>query len=126
MADTGVSGLSVIPALTPEALIFSIVATTSEHASTWTVIISAPALTNSSMYLIGSLIIRCTSNTLPVTFLIDLITGIPKDMLGTNNPSITSTWMYSAPASSIILISSPNLAKSADRIEGDKIFIAKI
>src|SRR5439155_3373686 len=39
-------------------------------------------------------------------------------MLGTKCPSITSTWIQSAPASSIARISSANLAKSADRIDG--------
>src|ERR1700733_4500272 len=42
----------------------------------------------------------------------------PMVMLGTNRPSITSTWIQSAPAVSTELISSPNRAKSADRIEG--------
>ena len=39
-------------------------------------------------------------------------------MLGTKCPSITSTWMTSAPAFSTALTSSPRRLKSADKIEG--------
>src|SRR3954471_24908029 len=39
-------------------------------------------------------------------------------MLGTKCPSMTSTWIQSAPAASIARTSSPSLAKSAERIEG--------
>src|SRR5580704_2707319 len=39
-------------------------------------------------------------------------------MLGTKRPSITSTWIQSAPAVSTARTSSPNRAKSADRTEG--------
>ena len=42
----------------------------------------------------------------------------PIEMLGTKWPSITSTWIQSAPAASMARISSPNLAKSAERIDG--------
>src|SRR5580700_5423243 len=42
----------------------------------------------------------------------------PMVMLGTKRPSITSTWIQSAPAVSTARTSSPNRAKSADRIEG--------
>ena len=45
------------------------------------------------------------------------ITG-PKVMLGTKWPSMTSTWIQSAPAASTARISSPRRAKSAARIEG--------
>ena len=44
-------------------------------------------------------------------------------MLGTNIPSITSRWIQSAPALSVLAISSPSLEKSADRIEGDTLVI---
>src|SRR5260370_40893964 len=37
---------------------------------------------------------------------------------GTKCPSITSTWIQSAPADSTARTSSPSLAKSAERIEG--------
>ena len=39
-------------------------------------------------------------------------------MLGTKWPSITSTWIQSAPAASTARTSSPSLAKSAARIDG--------
>src|ERR1700730_15194567 len=39
-------------------------------------------------------------------------------MLGTKRPSMTSTWIQSAPATSTALTSSPSRPKSADRIEG--------
>src|SRR5262245_32964518 len=39
-------------------------------------------------------------------------------MLGTNRPSITSTWIQSAPAASTARTSSPSRLKSADRIDG--------
>src|ERR1700730_16496269 len=39
-------------------------------------------------------------------------------MLGTKRPSITSTWIQSAPAVSTARTSSPNRAKSADKTEG--------
>src|SRR4051794_12064013 len=39
-------------------------------------------------------------------------------MLGTKWPSITSTWIQSAPAASIASISALNFEKSAERIEG--------
>ena len=45
-------------------------------------------------------------------------TAGPMVRLGTKCPSITSTWIQSAPASSIARTSSPSRAKSADRIEG--------
>src|SRR5262245_19321118 len=39
-------------------------------------------------------------------------------MLGTKCPSITSTWIQSAPADSTARTSSPSLAKSAERMDG--------
>jgi len=48
-------------------------------------------------------------------------TGIPKEMLGTNIPSITSKWMYCAPASSVILSCSPRHLKSPESMDGAKI-----
>src|SRR5262249_14850388 len=39
-------------------------------------------------------------------------------MLGTNRPSITSTWIQSAPDASTARTSSPNRVKSAASIEG--------
>ena len=45
---------------------------------------------NFSKYLFGSTIIRCTSSVRFVCPLIHLRTGIPKEIFGTNKPSITS------------------------------------
>src|SRR5262245_5085414 len=42
----------------------------------------------------------------------------PTVRFGAKWPSITSTWMYAAPAFSTIEICSPNRVKSADRIDG--------
>src|SRR5580704_2523053 len=42
----------------------------------------------------------------------------PMEMLGTKWPSMTSTWIQSAPAASTARTSSPSLAKSAARIDG--------
>ena len=60
--------------------------------STWTVTRSAPASQNCSTYRTGSTIIRWTSSGIWVTLRMDATTGMPMVMLGTNNPSITSTW----------------------------------
>src|SRR5471030_498001 len=45
-------------------------------------------------------------------------TSGPMVIFGTKCPSMTSTWIQSAPAASIARTSSPNLAKSAARIDG--------
>src|SRR5215467_6840845 len=42
----------------------------------------------------------------------------PMVMLGTKRPSITSTWIQSAPAASTARTSSPSRVKSADRTDG--------
>src|SRR5215211_7636293 len=47
-----------------------------------------------------------------------LSTTGPMVMLGTKRPSITSTWIQSAPAASTARTSSPSRLKSALRIEG--------
>ena len=53
----------------------------------------------------------------------DLITGIPNEIFGTNIPSMTSMCIQSHPASSILFTSAPKFAKSADKIDGDNLFI---
>jgi hypothetical protein len=63
-------------------------------------------------------IIRWTSNGLAVCGRSAFTTAGPMEMLGTKCPSITSTWIQSAPASSIARTSSLSRAKSADRMEG--------
>src|SRR5438309_10022895 len=42
----------------------------------------------------------------------------PMVMLGTNRPSMTSTWIQSAPAASTARTSSPRRVKSADNTDG--------
>ena len=81
--------------------------------------ISAPALAKSATYLSGSTIIRCTSNGLVVTGRRASTIKGPIVMLGTKRPSITSTWIQSAPAASTARTSSPSREKSAERIEGE-------
>src|SRR6185312_15531496 len=61
---------------------------------------------------------RCTSNG-SLLYLRTAFTTIgPIVRLGTKWPSITSTWIQSAPASVTAATSCPSAAKSADRIDG--------
>mgnify|MGYP001227615134 CR=1 FL=1 len=69
-------------------------------------------------YLSGLVIIKCTSKGFLVIFLIKLTIGIPKEIFGTNKPSITSRWNQSALLLLIISQSLERLPKSAARIEG--------
>ena len=115
--------MTEIPTFTPFSFIFCTAAWMSLSASQWTVIASHPASAKASMYLTGSSIIRWASKNLSEYPLTALITGGPNVMLGTNIPSITSRWIQSAPALSVLAISSPSLEKSADRIEGDTLVI---
>src|SRR5579883_3165435 len=79
---------------------------------------SAPALAKSSRYRSGSAIIRWTSSGRRVAARMALTTGGPIVMFGTKQPSITSTWIQSAPALSTARTSSASRPKSAERIEG--------
>jgi hypothetical protein len=79
---------------------------------------SAPALANAWRYGSTGAIIRCTSRIFGVCRRSALTTSGPIVRFGTKCPSITSTWIQSAPAASIARTSSPSLAKSAERIEG--------
>src|SRR5258706_3538780 len=79
---------------------------------------SEPASTNSSRKKSGSEIIRCVSSGRRVTRRSDWMIGAPNEMLGTKCPSITSTWMRSAPACSAWATCSPSRVKSAERIDG--------
>lgn len=90
----GVPGLRTTPARFPrlwtssrQRRVFSRLS-----ASTWTVTMSAPARQKASTYRTGRSIIRWTSSAMPVTARMDWTTGMPREMLGTNRPSITSTW----------------------------------
>ena len=53
-----------------------------------------------------------------VRFRIASMTGGPIVRFGTKCPSITSTWIWSAPPASTRAISSARAAKSAERIDG--------
>src|SRR5882724_9439650 len=88
------------------------------HASTCTVSMSAPRSANSARNFSGSTIIRCRSSGSRVRLRIASRTGKPMVMFGTKRPSITSMWIWSAPAASTRAISSARTPKSADRIEG--------
>src|SRR5690242_2082754 len=107
-----------MPACFPSALIACTVRCTCGPASGWTVMMSAPASANDSSHISTGLTIRWTSNGLVVCGRSALTTPGPMVRLGTKCPSITSTWIQSAPASSIARTSSPSRAKSAERIDG--------
>src|SRR5437016_12195239 len=86
--------------------------------SQWTRNESEPASVNSSRKKSGSEIIKWVSNGKRVTRRSDSTIGAPIEMLGTKCPSMTSTWMRSAPACSASPTCLPKWAKSAARIEG--------
>src|SRR5882672_2057759 len=73
---------------------------------------------NSARYFSGSTIMRCRSSGSRVRLRIASRIGKPMVMFGTNRPSITSMWIWSAPAASTRAISSARTPKSADRIDG--------
>src|SRR6185503_8491092 len=90
-------------------------------ASWCTVITSAPAFANASIWRSGRLIIRCTSTIPPASWTcssIDRATRSPIVIGGTKCPSMTSTWMTFAPAPMTVSTCSPSRAKSALRIDG--------
>ena len=93
-ALAGVLGFTTTPAFLPLAWILSMAARMFSwvSASTWQVTMSAPASQKRSTYRTGSTIIKWTSRGMSVTFRMDSTTGMPMEMLGTNRPSITSTW----------------------------------
>ena len=66
---------------------------------------------------LGLVIIRWTSSGSVVARRIAATTGGPMVRLGTKWPSMTSTWIQSAPASSTARTSSPSRPKSAARID---------
>src|SRR5207247_10801781 len=61
---------------------------------------SVPACANSSTKRSGFEIIRCASSGRRIAFRSDRMIGAPIEILGTKCPSITSTWIRSAPARS--------------------------
>src|SRR6267378_712657 len=119
-----VAGLSAAPAFTglPRRLTSSRIEASVRcrcgHVSTCTVSMSAPRAANSARYFSGSTIIRCRSSGSRVRLRIASRIGKPIVMFGTKRPSITSMWIWSAPAASTRAISSARTPKSADRIEG--------
>src|SRR6266481_2320377 len=64
------------------------------------------------------MIIRCTLSGFAVERRMARSTTGPMVMLGTKRPSITSTWIQSAPAASTARTSSPRRVKSADSTDG--------
>ncbi len=86
--------------------------------SQWTRKESEPASANSSRKRSGSEIIRCVSRGRRVTRRSAWTIGVPMERLGTKCPSMTSTWIRSAPALSASATCSPKREKSAARIEG--------
>ena len=86
-------------------------------ASRWKLIISAPVFANLPTYLSGLTIIRWTSIGTVTAFAIASTTGNPKEMFGTNEPSITSMWIRSAFLLTI-LMSGSRFRKLPESIEG--------
>ena len=114
----GVGGLSASPGRAPAVRMAARVAATSVEASTCTVTPSAPARTNSATCFSGVSIIRWTSSGRWVARRIAATTSGPMVMGGTKRPSMTSTWIQSAPAAVTARTSSASRPKSAERMEG--------
>src|SRR5215831_14473364 len=95
-----VAGLRATPTRFPNTLMRCTVRDRSLLPSQWTRNESVPACTNSSTKKSGLEIIRCASSGKRVTLRSDLTTSAPMERFGTKCPSMTSTWMRSAPARS--------------------------
>ena len=120
-AATGVAGFSVTPARQPRSWMAWRVRCRCGQVSTCTVMLSAPAAANWSMWRSGCSIIRCTSAKPPRSWIRPVMSATifgPKVITGTKWPSITSMWMTRAPASSTSPTCSRMRPKSADRIDG--------
>src|SRR6266446_6007595 len=116
--EAGVAGLMATPARLPRALILCTVRCRLALPSQWTRRESDPASAKASRNASGSDTIRCVSSGRRVTRRTDCTTAGPIERLGTKCPSMTSTWMRSAPACSAAATCSPRRAKSPARIEG--------
>src|SRR5262245_48012704 len=116
--EAGVAGLMTTPARLPRALIRCTVRCRLALPSQWTRSESDPASAKASRNASGSETIRCVSSGRRVTRRTDCTMAGPIERLGTKCPSMTSTWMRSAPARSASVTCSPSRAKSAARIEG--------
>ena len=122
----GVAGLMATPARFPNALIRCTVRDRSVLPSQWTKNESVPACANSSRKKSGLKIIKCVSSGRRVTRRSDLTTTAPMDRFGTKCPSITSTWIRSAPARSASATCSPKQAKSALRMDGASLTVVTL
>src|SRR5882724_9668456 len=111
-------------ALLPSALMRCTVRCRLSLPSQWTRNESEPAAANSSRKKSGSEIIRCVSRGRCVTRRRDWTIAGPMERFGTKCPSITSTWIRSAPACSASATCWPRRAKSAARIEGASFTVA--
>ena len=80
--------------------------------------IGAGPLAKSARQRSGSTIIRCTLSGFCVQRRTASTTTGPIVIFGTKRPSITSTWIQSAPAASTARTSSASRPKSADKIDG--------
>ena len=98
MAASGVAGLSTQPALLPRLLMSWIVRWTCGPASGWNEIVSAPASAKAGTSGSTGVTMRCTSNGCLLCLRSAFTTIGPIVRLGTKWPSITSTWIQSAPA----------------------------
>src|SRR6266478_10088137 len=116
--EAGVAGLITTPARFPRALIRCTVRCRLALPSQWTRKESDPASANAPRSASGPVTIRCVSSGRRVTRRTDCTTAGPIERLGTKCPSMTSTWMRSAPACSAAATCSPRRAKSPARIEG--------
>jgi hypothetical protein len=114
----GVDGFRATDGRAPAARMAWIVRCRWGETSACTEIRSAPAFAKASTYRSGSTIMRWASMGSRVTLRTASTTSGPMVMLGTNRPSMTSTWIQSAPAASTARTSSASRPKSAERIEG--------
>ena len=114
----GWSALRTTPQCLPFDLMMSRALRGSLLASGWKVTISAPLSQNSPTYFSGSVIIRCTSKNISLFLRSALTMGMPKVMLGTYTPSITSQCTQSAPQTLRSLTASAIFPKSADKMLG--------
>src|SRR2546425_8771361 len=114
----GVAGLMATAARLPSVLIFCTVRCRLLLPSQWTRNESEPAAANSSRKKSGSEIIRWISRGRAVTRRRDWTITAPIERFGTKCPSITSTWIRSAPLCSASATCWPKRAKSAARIDG--------
>ena len=114
----GVAGLIATPAFSPSPLMRWIVRSRWIAPSTWTISEDDPASAKASRKASGSWIIRWVSSGSLVAGRSHFTSTGPNVMLGTNRPSITSTWIRSAPAASTSLTCSASRDRSAERMDG--------